>query len=547
MKPNFFMLIIFLSLVCSCSTTDSALDSVEEILIENPEESFEALAEMDTLSMSGSQKARRALLQAYLATIYVVPVDMSPADIERATSAFDGKGTTDEVKSLIIKSEFAKAIGNPVIRLELLKDAEFLASQLDDKSDLAFIYFYLSKAYSDGFNGTVGEYYANKSLHLFNELGYMKQSIDSRMAIAGALAAKRDFSTMLDTLLSMKSDVLVYSTDSYKTYYLDQLARTLDENDRSQEALDIWHAIYDIDNVSSNTLAHWSRAYIHIGRLDSAEVLINKALALPHNYSDEYLCRNVQYDILERLGRNSELPLIDSLRNKAANIDYEDRKIAESSLALNMKYDSVTQSAWKEIQANKLRTIVIISIFTVAVLLLIVGIFYYRKRNQFLKVENENNLLRLQNLEQNLFDKNTQHNAVSKKISELFKTPFRTIDQLASAYFECKATNQEQKRIFAEAKLALDDFCSSDSLRQMEEIVNTTNDNLMSHFDVDFPKISSSQRRLALFLFCGLSLQSISVFQDSDIRNIYVYKSRLKSAISKSDSPYKETYLSYFT
>lgn len=69
----------------------------------------------------------------------------------------------------------------------------------------------------------------------------------------------------------------------------------------------------------------------------------------------------------------------------------------------------------------------------------------------------------------------------------------------------------------------------------------------MAHFDEDFPKLSASQRKLALFLFCGLSLQSISIFQGTDLRNIYVYKSRLKSAISKSDSPRKELYLSYFS
>ncbi len=546
MKTNFGLLILVLLLLCSCSKADRTLDHVNEMLIKNPDKSFEALSEMDTLSITESQKERRALLQAYLAIIYVQPIDISPTDFGRATSAFNGKGNTDEVKSLIIQSELAKANGNPVIRLELLKDAEFLASQLNDKQDLPFIYFYLSKVYSDGFNGTVGEYYANKSLHLFNELGYKKQSIDARMAIVGALAVKRDYKTMLDSMLSMKQDVITYSTESYKVYFLDQLARTLDENDRSREAIEMWNEIYDIDSISSNTLAHWARAYIHINRLDSAELLINKALALPHNYTDEYLCRNVQYDILERLDRKSELPLIDSLRTKAANIDYEGRKIAESSLALNMKYDSVTQSAWKKIQTNKLRTLELIFALVILVLLMIGGIIFFRKRNKLLRVENENNLLRLQNLENNLFENQRKHDVVAEKISILLRKPFNTIDKLASAYFECKETSQEQKRIFTEAKMAIDNFCSPESLKKIEEIVNTTNDNLMSHFDKDFPKISATQRRLALFLFCGLSLQSISIFQDTELRNIYVYKSRLKSAILKSDSQNKELYLSYF-
>ncbi len=545
-KARCFIGFTILMLLCSCCKTGSELDSIEDMMIAEPEMALKYLSDMDTLSMSENQKARRALLEAYIATVYVVPIDMTQNDLLRATTAFDGKCSPDEVKSLIIKSEFAKSTGDHVGRLELLKDAEFLAIQLDDNPDLGFIYLYLSKVYANGFNGIVSEHYANKSLRLFNELGYGKQSIDARMAIVGALAAKRDFKGSLDTLLSMKDDVIAYSTDSYKRYYFDQLARNLDENGRSDEAIEIWHSIYSDGELSSNTLAHLAYAYLHNDQPDSAEIFINKAISSPHNSSDEYLCRNVQYSIVERLGRKSELPAIDSLRNKAANVDYGERKIAETSLALNKKYDSTTQSAWKEIQAGKQRTTTITLFFTILLLLMIGGIQFYRKRSQLLRMEYENNLLRLQNLENNLFEKECQHNAVAEKISALFKAPFNTVDKLATAYFECRETGQEQKRIFAEAKLAIEDFGSAESLAKMEEIVNTTNNNLMSHFDDDFPKLSVAQRKLALFLFCGLSLQSISIFQGSDLRNIYVYKSRLKSVISKSDSPRKELYLSYF-
>lgn len=546
-KYKLIFLCLLLFLCISCSQNDKTLENVEKTMIVNPENALQTLASIDTLSLGDSQKARRALLQAYIAAVWLIPVDITPADLTRATTAFEGDCTSDEVKSLIIKSELAKANGNPVIRLELLKDAEFLASQLDDNSDLAFVYLYLSQVYINGFNGIVSQHYANKALELFNELGYRKQSIDARMAIVGALVVKKDYDNMLDSLLSMKNDVMAYSSDTYKKYFLDQLARTLDENGRSDEAIEIWHGIYHIDSISSNTLAHWARAYIHANRLDSAEILIKKAIALPHNSSDEYLCRNVQYSIMERFGHKSELPLIDSLRNKAANMDFGDRKIAESSLALNQKYESATRSAWKELESAKNRAILLNSVFSVLLIVMIGGILFYRKRTQLLKVENENNLLKLQNLEHSFFENERKHNAVSEKVSALFKSRFTTIDQLASAYFECKETGKEQKRILGEVKSAIDAFGSSESIRELEDIVNTSNDNLMLSFDEDFPKLSISQRKLALFIFCGLSLQSISIFLATDLRNIYVYKSRLKSVIAKSDAPKKGRYLSYFT
>lgn len=69
----------------------------------------------------------------------------------------------------------------------------------------------------------------------------------------------------------------------------------------------------------------------------------------------------------------------------------------------------------------------------------------------------------------------------------------------------------------------------------------------MEHFKSDYPQLPASQYRLALYIFCGFSLPSISIFINTDLRNVYVYKSRLKSIISKGETVRKEEYLKYFS
>lgn len=117
---------------------------------------------------------------------------------------------------------------------------------------------------------------------------------------------------------------------------------------------------------------------------------------------------------------------------------------------------------------------------------------------------------------------------------------------MPTAYFECKETGQEQKRIYADVKKSLNDFSSETATQELTDVVNGYKNGLMEHFKSDYPKLSTSQYRLALYLFCGFSLPSISIFIGTDLRNIYVYKSRLKSIISKSDTLCKEEYLKYF-
>lgn len=175
--------------------------------------------------------------------------------------------------------------------------------------------------------------------------------------------------------------------------------------------------------------------------------------------------------------------------------------------------------------------------------IVILGYALYVKR---LKFEHANDLLRIQNLQSTLFEKDKQHEEMSNKIGNLFSTRFKLLDGLASSYFECKETGQEQKRIYAEVKNSIVDFSSEITTQELIDVVNGYKSGLMDNFKADYPKLSASQYRLALYLFCGFSLSSISIFIDSDLRNIYVYKSRLKSLIAKGESPRKEEYLRYF-
>lgn len=161
-------------------------------------------------------------------------------------------------------------------------------------------------------------------------------------------------------------------------------------------------------------------------------------------------------------------------------------------------------------------------------------------------MEHTNDLLKIQNLQNNLFEKDKQQEEMSGKIESLFSTRFKLLDGLASAYFECKETGQEQKRIYSEVKNSLSDFSSDATTQELIDVVNGYKNGLMDNFKSDYPKLSASQYRLALYLFCGFSLPSISIFIGSDLRNLYVYKSRLKSVIAKGDTPRKEEYLKYF-
>lgn len=531
---------------CSGSKIEKQLSQAESFIIAQPDSTVSILAHMDTTFMSESQRARQELLYLYTQLIYGCQIPLDSVQIAEGDNTFAGAFDKDEIKWLIVKSAEAKRTGNPVARIELLKDAEFMAIQLNDTSDLGIIYLFLSNVYEQGFNGTVSKYYADKSVAIFKDLKWQNKIRDARMAIVGAHCAQRDYKSMLDSLIAMQPEVMANAPNSYKLFFLDELARSYDSNGQSRKAIEIWHSISKDKNVSANTLAHWAHAYYHINELDSAYMTIQYAKKLPHNTTDEVLCRNVEYDILNKMGRKAELPRIDSLRNIAATNTMKERCLEESSLALNLKYDSAARKAWIDTAEARNRSNIATFITIIAIIICISLYVFLKKRNKILRLEHENDILKIKTMQDNLFKSDSLNKDMSSKISELFQTRFNLIDSLAATYFESKDTGQEQKRIYSDVKTALSNFGTKGAIDELSEIVNGYKNDLMEHFKTDFPKMTASQYRLALYLFCGFSLPAISIFTDTELRNIYVYKSRLKSVISKSDSPLKNYYLQYF-
>lgn len=525
------------------------MDRAEALVPTGYDSALKVLDAIDTTKLSDKELDHWKLINLYVyaANTSAFGLQNQEKYLQWGDSAFNNTFSKDEIKWHLIKAALANNDVDIISRLENLKDAEFLSIQLDSKFDLGVAYLQLASLYGGAMNGEVCRYYADKAVDIFRSLGYPKQLRESRMAIVHAYIADRNFAVALDSMEAMKDHVLANEPEYFQLPFLDGLAKLYDSMGRSKEAIAMLHELYDGKEISANNLAHWADAYRHINELDSAYMLITQARPLPKDYDTEYLCWNVEYMILEDMGRTSELPRIDSLRAEAEEKVHKARNFRGTSLALNKKYDNTARQAWYESRQAKTTTYFTIIVAVIILLFSMGVILYMRKRNQRLKLEHENGILRIASLQNNLFESAHLHQTSSAKIAELFHSRFKLLDGLAASYFECKETGQEQKRIYGEVKNSINKFSSDASIQELEEIVNGYNDKLMVRFREDFPKLSRAQYRLALYLFCGFSLPSISIFTDSDLKNIYVYKSRLKSVINKSESPNKEEYLSYFS
>lgn len=296
-----------------------------------------------------------------------------------------------------------------------------------------------------------------------------------------------------------------------------------------------------LDNYKDFELGHdetmnFARGYSKIGELDEAMDFISSVNQAP-NTPDSLKYAAVKLDILEKQGNYEQA--LNLYKDYSAMLEgYQYELLTQDLLFADKKHQLEVDVLQERTQKERFVWIAL----GVILLLIIIYQMWVRK----LRIEHENDLLKIQTLQQNLFESGQKQNEAQERIKKLFQTRFHLLDGLASSYFESKETGQEQKRIFAEVKESINNFSSDETITELTEIVNGYNNGLMDRFKADFPKLSKSRFRFALYLFCGFSLPSISIFTGMELRNVYVHKSRLKSLISGSDSPHKAEYLRYF-
>lgn len=533
------MLFLWLLVSCSDSKEQEVLNHVEAVIEAHPDSALTLLRGVDKTSL-GSDKER-----AQYALLMSMALDKNYID----TTTFD--------------------VIQPAIDYYLDKDK-------GTPNDKLRTYYYQGRIYQNNRD-------RDNAINTFARALDNTRGVTDSLCIARTLVAQAalyfdlyDFAQYTNYHLRAAK---IYKTHSYKDYEFDCLLNALNGanliNDKAlaDSILSLCASFSSLNEAQQQTFNSYKLSYLaNLGtkkelsdivrkqQADSYDVngLLNLASAY-NKLNDNTKAKQILDDVFESGVKFDTLKyqaiLITVLRDlgdyKQAFLTYWDFShetdsihsilIEQNQRSIEEKHNLELKAQEKERQKSQIIWWSISIGLSLCIIILAYSLYVKR-----IKMEHTNDLLKIRNLQDSLFERDKRQEEMSNKIGSLFSTRFKLLDGLASSYFECKETGQEQKRIYAEVKNSIVDFSSDATTQELIDIVNGYKNGLMDNFKADYPKLSASQYRLALYLFCGFSLSSISIFIDSDLRNIYVYKSRLKSIIAKGESPRKEEYLRYF-
>lgn len=533
------MLFLWLMVSCSDSKEQKVLNHVEAVIEAHPDSALTLLRGVDKASLgSDKERARYALLMSMaLDKNYI---DTTTFDVIQPAIDYyldRGKGTPDDkLRTYYYQGRIFDNRKDRDNAINCLAKALDNTQGVTDSLCLARTLVAQAGLYSSLYDFASYSNYHLRAANIYKKYSYKDYEFDCLLNAFNGANVMKDKS-LADSILNLCSSFSSLDEsqrqilNSYKLSYLANLGtkKELSEIVRKQ----------NVNFYDTNGLLNLAFAYNKLNDSAKAKSLL-----------DDVFESGVKFDTLKY--QAILIPVLRDLGDyKQAFLtywDYAHKADSIYSIQFERKQKFIEEKHDLELkaqEAERQKSQIIWYSISIVLLLCIIILAYslYVKR---IKMEHTNNLLKIKNLQDSLFERDKRQEEMSNKIGSLFSTRFKLLDGLASSYFECKETGQEQKRIYAEVKNSIVDFSSDATTQELIDIVNGYKNGLMDHFKADYPKLSASQYRLALYLFCGFSLSSISIFIDSDLRNIYVYKSRLKSIIAKGKSPRKEEYLRYF-
>lgn len=308
-------------------------------------------------------------------------------------------------------------------------------------------------------------------------------------------------------------------------------------------------AVKEIERIVPDGLSIYQyriliKVYYLQHKIDSARYYFNIASELAEDIRDDAQLAYLSFQI-ELASGNSE-QAANSINEYIWLSDSISRMVvSQSATAAEAKYYK-EQTAFASYRL-KVRTcfeyIVGLLIFGVVVFL----IYYYRERMKRKQQQIERYMLAVESIRESK-NRILGHLAVKEgqevQLKELVMSRFEFLDQLGRAFYERTNTKAQQEAIYKQVKNFFMNLASNPSTKkELEQIVNTVNDNIIDKLRMQFPKFKPADIDLLCYIYAGFSAQIISVITGDSVSNIYNRKSRLKARIAASDSSEKDFFI----
>lgn len=296
-------------------------------------------------------------------------------------------------------------------------------------------------------------------------------------------------------------------------------------------------ASYDVKRYGSHFMTSIAEIYLAKGDLIQAREHTNKAWQVSKSVKDTIDCY-ITSSLISGAENNYATALLEYESGMALQNELV-RKTLQHPI-LTMQRDYLEQEL--ELQKYHLKEVLLFRrIYMILTFIIFIGviILFYRMFKKK-KREYARRLLAYDELRHSLLHNNSE---MAGLVHKLFEKHFKMIDRLGGTYYDSFDTKQLDKRISREVRRLIDDYVEGNTYQELERIVDSCNENVMSLLREEIRLNDEKDYRLICYNLVGLSANTISVFVQTSPNNVYQKRSRLKKHIKESDALHRDLFL----
>jgi len=548
MEKTIFLLLSIIITLYSCNNNVREQLNIAEITMnDKPDSAMYMLNRIDINSIINRQdKAKYALLYSMsLAKNYIFSENDS---IIKIASNYYKKDSKSRYYCL---SEFyyGEILQNrgedteAMIKFLSIIDA---AEELKDYYFLGLLYSDICDLYTTqcDFDNTLK--YAKLEYYNYIKADKTRHAYFALMDIASAYYNMQKYdSTLFNYNKALDIASRLHDTVAMRILYR-SLADTYTVMAKPQEAS---NALWSIKNIVNEDweyreLTYMCRAQTQLGNYDSAKYYLKEAETIT---PDRIKAKAFVMTAAARLHfKTGEMQKAAEEYKYTAHIQDSLVRIALQHSYANQHRDYLSrEKAIEEEKVKSLKTIIIlymilfISVITIIVLILRSLLMKHkRKEEEFMQTIEEINRINKRGID----TLNNEYESKFVELRDMLKSRFKIIEELAYTYYE-RVGSQEQRAIYKKVMQLLDDYSNNPSTkREIEEVVNACNDNIIAKIKQDITTLKQKEIDLLIYSLAGFPTRVISVLVDDTPQNIAVRKHRLRQKIAASETANKDYY-----
>ena len=531
----------FLFASCACHKTAATLNDVGTYIKERPDSALAIIRAIDTTTLTTPK------LRAHYALLHAMALDKNWIDTTDVNVVMPAVEYYDRHPSGIRRAKAWYYLGRiqqngndrQEASISFLK-AERYAEASDDSDFKGLVCLAMSTIYSQTHFHEEALRYSEKAHTLFAEAG---DTLNANGALYGMAQEYYDLGRYAE------ADSLYCALIENKTVHPNLYSELL-----SNYALScVFHSddyaravnLFDEAIATKGSLKNWNYwgayAYALMRTGDNVKAdKIFKQLAAGRSSSQRYL-----YDYWKSLSdayeENHHSAYL--LLKEASSIQDENVKKAFRQSAIKAQKDFLEQVNLESEQAARKRQSIAWGCSLLLFALILFLILYFKRRNEQSKQDRIALLDAFKNLTTQISRNKEERARIRGQYIEICQSYFNQIGRMNEILQQY--TDQSENNLYLSLKNAVHQIESDDeSQQQFEALLNNSFDNVMLHFREVFPKKKEPYYRLVSFFFAGFDTATILVFLPNyNMHNIHVEKSRLRQAIAKTESPYREQFL----